>query len=73
MGGPGNLRKWLRSTNHQDDPLLLIESIPARETRNYIKGVISFLFMYRNRFDEEMPMLQGLVTGGATDNLVVRQ
>jgi soluble lytic murein transglycosylase len=72
-GGPGNLRKWLRSTNHQDDPLLLIESIPARETRNYIKGVISFLFMYRNRFDEEMPMLQGLVTGGATDNLVVRQ
>jgi soluble lytic murein transglycosylase-like protein len=51
----------------------LIESIPARETRNYIKGVISFLFMYRNRFNEEMPMLRGLVTGGATDNLVVRQ
>ena len=72
-GGPGNLKKWLRSTNHQDDPLLLIESIPARETRNYIKGVISFLFMYRNRFNEEMPMLRGLVTGGATDNLVVRQ
>jgi hypothetical protein len=29
--------------------------------------------MYRNRFDEEMPMLQGLVTGAPTDNLVVRQ
>ena len=72
-GGPGNLKKWLRSTNHQDDPLLLIESIPARETRNYIKGVISFLYMYRSRFREQMPMLQGLVKGGTADNLVVRQ
>ena len=47
-GGPGNLNKWLRKLDHKDDSFLLIESIPARETRNYIKGVLSYLFIYRN-------------------------
>ncbi len=56
-GGPGNLRKWLRKVNHREDRFLLIESIPARETRNYIKGVISYLFIYSNRFDEDVPAL----------------
>ena len=27
-GGPGNLRKWLRKVDHQDDPFLLVESMP---------------------------------------------
>ena len=38
-GGPGNLNKWLRKLDHRNDPFLLIESIPARETRNYVKKV----------------------------------
>ena len=42
-GGPGNLRKWLAKVDHQDDLFLLIESIPARETRHYIKSVITIL------------------------------
>ena len=42
-GGPGNLRKWLRKVDHQDDPFLLVESMPARETRYYVKNVISNL------------------------------
>ncbi|MEC8744625.1 MAG: lytic transglycosylase domain-containing protein, partial [Pseudomonadota bacterium] len=39
-GGPGNLNNWLRNLDLKDDSFLLIESIPARETRNYIKGVL---------------------------------
>ena len=62
-GGPGNLRKWLRTVDHQDDPFLLVESIPARETRYYVKNVISNLGIYRERFGETSPALSGLAAG----------
>ncbi len=62
-GGPGNLRKWLRKLDHQDDPFLLIESMPARETRYYVKNVISNLGIYRLRFDESSPALSSLAAG----------
>ena len=62
-GGPGNLRKWLRTVDHQDDPFLLVESMPARETRHYVKNVISNLGIYRLRFNETAPALTSLATG----------
>ena len=62
-GGPGNLRKWLRKVDHQDDPFLLVESMPARETRHYVKNVISNLGMYRQRFGQTAPALSGLAIG----------
>ena len=63
-GGPGNLRKWLRKVDHQDDPFLLIESIPARETRHYIKIVISNLALYRAQLGQATPELLDLASGG---------
>ena len=62
-GGPGNLRKWLSKINHQDDPFLLLESIPARETRYYVKNVVSNLGIYRNRLGQTAPALVGLAAG----------
>ena len=62
-GGPGNLRKWLRKINHHGDPLLLMESIPARETRYYVKNVVSNLGMYRQRLGQIAPALIGLAAG----------
>jgi soluble lytic murein transglycosylase len=62
-GGPGNLRKWLGKVNHQDDPFLLVESIPARETRYYVKNVVSNLGIYRQRFGQTAPALSGLASG----------
>ena len=64
-GGPGNLRKWLARIDHQDDPFLLVESIPARETRHYIKNVISNLALYRMQLGEPAPELHELATGGS--------
>ncbi len=64
-GGPGNLQKWLRKLEDNQDPFLLIESIPARETRNYIKGVTSYLFIYSTQFNEAVPGLQKLAAGQA--------
>ena len=49
-GGPGNLNKWLRKTNFKNDPLLLIETIPSRETRNYIKEVLKNYYVYNNKY-----------------------
>ena len=63
-GGPGNLRKWLAKVDHQDDPFLLIESIPARETRHYIKSVISNLAIYRAQLGEPALSLRELAAGG---------
>ncbi len=62
-GGPGNLRKWLANVDHQEDPFLLVESIPARETRYYVKNVVSNLGIYRNRFGQTAPALVGLAAG----------
>jgi len=62
-GGPGNLRKWLRKVDHQDDPFLLVESMPARETRYYVKNVISNLGIYRLRFNQAAPALASLAAG----------
>ena len=62
-GGPGNLRKWLRTVDHQDDPFLFVESMPARETRYYVKNVISNLGIYRLRFNETAPALTSLAAG----------
>ena len=62
-GGPGNLRKWLAKIDHQDDPFLLVESMPARETRYYVKNVISNLGIYRQRFGQTSPALSGLAAG----------
>ena len=64
-GGPGNLRKWLAKVDHQDDPFLLIESIPARETRHYIKNVISNLAIYRAQLGEPALSLRELASGGS--------
>lgn len=61
--GPGNLRKWERIINFQDDPLLFIESIPARETRNYIERVISNLWIYRMRMQQSTASLDSVARG----------
>lgn len=62
--GPGNLRKWLRKINFQDDPLLFIESIPARETRNYIERVISNYWIYQMRMKQPVRSLDMVARGG---------
>ena len=62
-GGPGNLSKWLRKVDHQNDPFLLIESIPSRETRTYIKSVMTNLSMYRLQFGQSAPALEALAAG----------
>ncbi len=63
-GGPGNLRKWQRRVRHQNDPLLFIESIPLKETRNFVERVLTNYWIYRMRFGLPTPTLDAVAAGG---------
>ena len=61
--GPGTLRKWRRQVNYRDDPLLFIESIRSRETRDYVERVLTNFWTYRRRFDQDVPSLAAVAAG----------
>ena len=44
---------------------MFIESIPARETRNFIERVLANLWLYRERFNQAAPSLDALAAGRA--------
>ncbi|TCS63552.1 lytic transglycosylase domain-containing protein [Varunaivibrio sulfuroxidans] len=62
-GGPGNLNKWRRNTDDMDDALFFIESIPSRETRDFIERVHANLWAYRDRLGQPSPSLDALAAG----------
>ena len=62
--GPGNFKKWTKNKNYKyNDNLLMLESLPARETRNYIKLVLTNLWVYKSRFNQDDIVLQSLASG----------
>ncbi|MDH3916568.1 MAG: hypothetical protein OEU25_00170, partial [Rhodospirillales bacterium] len=46
-----------------DDPLLFIESLPARETRLFIERVLSNFWIYRARLGQPSPSLDSAAAG----------
>ena len=62
-GGPGNLNKWQRKMDYQNDPLLFIESLPSLETRLFIERVLTNLWIYRMRLGQRAPSLDGIASG----------
>ncbi len=61
--GPGNLRSWERAAKHGGDPLLFIESLPSRETRQFVERILTNLWLYRNRLGQDTPSLDDIVAG----------
>jgi soluble lytic murein transglycosylase len=62
--GPGNLERWQQGAAATADPLLFIESIPTRETRDFIERVLANLWIYRDRLGQIDPSLDALAEGG---------
>ena len=63
-GGPGNLSKWQRRIfKTTKDPLMFIESMPSRETRDFVERVLSNLWIYRDRLGQEAPSLNFIAEG----------
>jgi soluble lytic murein transglycosylase-like protein len=61
--GPGSVLKWNTTLDDQGDPLLFIESIPYRETRQYVRVVMRNLWMYELR-DGQQPASMDAVAQG---------
>lgn len=61
--GPGNLQRWRKRIGPVDDPLLLLESLPSRQTRNFIEQVLTNLWIYRQRLDQSDPSLDAIAAG----------
>lgn len=60
--GPGAVLKTISLVGDQD-PLLLIESLPALETRNYVERVMTAYWTYKRMFGEETRTLDALASG----------
>ncbi|MCL2748598.1 MAG: lytic transglycosylase domain-containing protein [Alphaproteobacteria bacterium] len=60
--GNGAMAKFEKNFE-TSDPLLYIESFPNVETRNYIKRVISNLWLYRARLKQPLTSLEDLANG----------
>lgn len=55
--GPGNLAKWQRKIDYNNDPLYFIESIPVSETRGFVERVMTNYWIYRIRMGQPVPSL----------------
>ena len=61
--GPGNLGRWLSGMRHNDDPLLLVEGIPARQTRAFVQRVMTNYWIYQNRLGQQTDTLEAVASG----------
>lgn len=61
-GGPGNLRRWKRDVEIAD-PLLFIESIPNRESRDFVEKVLTNFWVYRARLGQPAPSREKVAAG----------
>ena len=67
--GPGNFKKWTTENRFEKEkePLFMIETLPARQTRNYIKLVLTNLWIYRLRLKEDPYIIPALAMGIKTN------
>jgi len=62
-GGPGAVQKTYDRVGRDADPLMLIESLPAKETREYVEKVMAGYWIYRRQFGQDTPSLDALASG----------
>jgi soluble lytic murein transglycosylase-like protein len=61
-GGPGSLLRTEQMVG-DSDPLMLIESLPAGETRAYVQKVVAGYWIYRRMFGESGRTLDSVASG----------
>ncbi|MBA4010820.1 MAG: lytic transglycosylase [Phenylobacterium sp.] len=62
-GGPGTLLKTAKMVGDEADSLMLIESLPSSETRNYVEKVMAGYWTYRKKFGLDTKTLDALAQG----------
>lgn len=58
--GPGALARWANRIQMSEDTLMLIEATPVTQTRDYVKKVMSNLWIYHKRLGQNAPTLERL-------------
>jgi soluble lytic murein transglycosylase len=53
--GPSRVKKWLDNSNGKLDAVAFIESIPFTETRNYVKSVLVYDYIYQHILGKPSP------------------
>ena len=66
--GPGAVLKTTAMVGEQD-PFLMIEALPALETRNYVEKVVAAYWTYKRMFGEEPRTLDVLASGARRADL----
>lgn len=61
--GPGNLARWRAPLASMEDPLLFIESLPSRETRDFVKRLLTNMAIYDLRLEGETSLTKNLIAG----------
>jgi soluble lytic murein transglycosylase-like protein len=64
-GGPGWLSRWLATQPADIDPLLLLETMPRAESRDYAERALSHMALCRKRYGQPTPELDRLASGNA--------
>ncbi len=62
--GPGKLQKWKKASRAGEDALMFLETLPAKETRQFVKRVLAAYWIYQERLGQDTPTLKALATGG---------
>lgn len=62
-GGPATLQKTAQMLGEDDESLMVIECMPALETRNYVEKVMAAYWNYRKKFGQESVTLDAIATG----------
>ncbi len=66
-GGPGLVQKTAQALGDPADDLLLIECLPAQETRNYVEKVVAGYWTYRRMWGQDAPTLDAAASGALAD------
>ena len=61
--GPGNLNRWEKKMNYQEDPLLFVETIPSKETRAFVERILVNYWIYLSLTGMDIPSLDEIVSG----------
>lgn len=61
--GPGRLQEWKTSIQHNQDPLLFIESIPFAQTRHYVMQVMANYWIYSELTGQSNRSVYALLRG----------
>jgi soluble lytic murein transglycosylase-like protein len=72
-GGPGRVYDTLKALPSDADAILLIESIPVPEAREYVKKVMASYWIYRRLLGQDTKSLDAVVAGAHTVNIAIDQ